>query len=125
MKNKLMIGLWRYMINIPPFLWEKQIARAQQKFRKEIGFMTREHRLVHHFVVRELPLAGAPLSPDFAADKLKMPLNDVKNILDDLEKNMTYLYRNGRGEVVWAYPVTVEKTPHRAVFSSGEELFAA
>jgi len=38
---------------------------------------------------------------------------------------MTFLYRNGREEVVWAYPVTVETTPHRVTLSSGERLYSA
>jgi hypothetical protein len=37
----------------------------------------------------------------------------VKTTLDYLEKRMTFLYRNRDGDVVWAYPVTVDKTPHK------------
>jgi hypothetical protein len=49
----------------------------------------------------------------------------VNAILDDLEKHMTFLFRNQAGEVVWAYPVTVEKTPHRVTFDTGETIYAA
>jgi hypothetical protein len=38
---------------------------------------------------------------------------------------MTFLYRNERGEVTWAYPVTVAQTPHRLTFGSGEQVNAA
>jgi len=38
---------------------------------------------------------------------------------------MTFLFRNKEGEVVWAYPVTVDKTPHHLTFSTGEQLYAA
>ena len=33
MQNKLMTGVWRYMLGVPPFLWEKQIreGRAQSE----------------------------------------------------------------------------------------------
>lgn len=125
MKDKLMLGLWRYMLKVPPVLWEKQISKAKRKFEAENSFMTKEHRLVHHFVVRELPYAGEPLSPEHTADKLTVPITQVKTILDDLEKRMTFLFRNKRGEVVWAYPVTVDKTPHHLTFSTGEQLYAA
>jgi hypothetical protein len=125
MKDKLMLGLWRYMLKVPPFLWEKQISRAKKKFEAENSFMTKEHRLVHHFVVRELPCAGKPLSPEQIADKLTVPITRVKTILNDLEKRMTFLFRNKKGEVVWAYPVTVDKTPHHLTFSTGEQLYAA
>ena len=62
MGEKLMSGFWRYMLMIPPFLWEKQISKARERIRRELGFMSAEHRLVHHSVVRELPRAGNDLS---------------------------------------------------------------
>ncbi|HMK35963.1 MAG TPA: hypothetical protein VK463_12895 [Desulfomonilaceae bacterium] len=125
MKNRIMIGFWRYMINLPPFVWEKEISKAKRKFEAELGFMSDEHRLVHHFVVKELPYAGEPLSPEVVANKVDLPVRRVSAILDDLEKHMTFLFRDNRGNVVWAYPVTVEKTPHHVTFNTGEELYAA
>lgn len=125
MKDKLMLGLWRYMLKVPPFLWEKQISKAKKKFEAENSFMTKEHGLVHHFVVRELTYIGKPLLPEFIANKLNLSISRVKVILDDLEKRLTFLFRNKRGEVVWAYPVTVDKTPHHLTFSTGERLYAA
>jgi len=125
MKNKLMMGLWRYVLNVPSFLWEKQIAMATKKFDKDHRFMTDEHRSVHHFVVKDLPRTGQPMAPEYIAESLSMPADRINTILDDLETHMTFLYRNDRGEVVWAYPVTVEKTPHHVTFNTGETLYAA
>ena len=125
MKNKLMSGLWRHIIPIPPALWKKQISRVKKKMEAEIGFMSGEHRLVHHFVVRELPRAGKPMPPEFIARNLKLPPARVRAILDELEEHMTFLFRNNQGAVVWAYPVTVEKTPHHLTFSTGEQLYSA
>ena len=125
MSNKLMSGFWRYMLMVPPFLWEKQIVKARRRIRAELGFMSAEHRLVHRSVVRELPRAGKPLSPEFVADRLDLPLGRVVSILDDLEHHMTFLFRNGEGAVIWAYPMTVEATPHEVTFSTGERLYAA
>ncbi|MBI4966293.1 MAG: hypothetical protein HY913_23645 [Desulfomonile tiedjei] len=125
MKNKVMIGLWRCMIDLPPSLWGKKVFKTKAKFEGMLGFMSQEHRLVHHFVVRELPYAGQPLSPEFVADKLGLPVNRVNVILNDLQEHMTFLFRNSQGAVVWAYPVTVEKTPHHVTFSTGEQLYAA
>ena len=56
---------------------------------------------------------------------LNMELNCVVSILDELERKLTFLYRDGAGAVVWAYPVTVEQTPHRITFSTGEQIYAA
>ena len=125
MRKKLRLGLWRYIINMPPSLWEKQISKAKRKLQTEYSLLTKEHHSVHHFVVRELPYVGKPLSPELVADKLHIPVDGVRTILDDLEKGMTFLFRNNNGEVVWAYPVTVDKTPHHLSFSTGEELYAA
>jgi len=125
MSKKLKLGLWRYIINVPPSLWEKQISKAKRKLQTEYDFLSKEHHSVHHFVVRELPYVGKPLSPELIADKLGIPMDRVRTILDDLEKGMTFLFRNNNGEVVWAYPVTVDKTPHHISFNTGEELYAA
>ena len=125
MKNKLMMGLWRYILHVPSFLWEKQIGMATIKFEKEHSFMTRAHRRVHHFVVRELPRLGRPIGPGYIAKNLNLSFDQVNTILNDLETHMTFLFRNEHREVVWAYPVTVEKTPHHVTFQTGETLYAA
>ena len=125
MGAKLMAGFWRYMLSIPPFMWEKQISKAKARVRASLGFMTDEHRAVHHCIVRELPKVGEPISPEFIADRLTMPYARVKSIFKDLEKHMTFICRNSEGLAVWAYPVTVEKTPHHVTFSTGEQLYAA
>lgn len=127
MKNRLMLGLWKYMFSVPSFLIDpkKQLERQKMRFEAAMGFMTEDHRRVHHFVVRELPHVGKPLSPKFISGKLSLPEEQVVSVLDDLEKHMTFLFRNKQGEVTWAYPVTVDKTPHHLTFSSGEQVYAA
>ncbi|MFC1889647.1 hypothetical protein ACFL4G_07820 [Thermodesulfobacteriota bacterium] len=125
MQNKLMLGLWQYIIDVPPFLWQKQIQRGKRRFEKENGSLTDEQRRVHHFAVEELPRAGKPLPPESISEGLGIPVDRVISTLEDLEKRMTFLYRNENGAVLWAYPVTVERTPHKIHFSTGERLFAA
>lgn len=125
MSNKLMSGLWKFMLMVPPLLWEKQVDKTRKRIRAELGFMSYEHRLVHHFVVRELPGNGEPMKPETIAKGLNLDLNRVKVIIDDLEKHMTFLVTDAVGSVTWAYPVTVEQTPHRVVFNTGESLYAA
>jgi hypothetical protein len=125
MGNKLLAGVWRYMLGVPPFLWEKQIEKAKNKVKASTRFMSPDHMRVHHFVVKELPLSEGPLAPERVALDLGLPLNRVTDIFRDLEEHLTFLCRNDQGEVVWAYPVTVEKTPHFITFDSGEQLHAA
>jgi hypothetical protein len=87
--------------------------------------MTADHHRVRDFVVRELPRIGTPLPPELIADSLALPMQQVKRLLDELETHMTFLFRNDRGAVVWAYPVTVDPTAHRVTFSTGEQVNAA
>ena len=125
MKNKLMLGLWGHIINVPQFLWKNQIDQAKNKFEKEHGALSEEKRLIHHFVVRELPRNGRPLTPGLISDRLGIPIDLVKDSLDYLEKRLTFLYRNEDEEVVWAYPVTADETPHKITFDTGETIYAA
>jgi hypothetical protein len=125
MRNKLMSGIWRYIIGVPPFLWEKQIEKAAGKAKIATGFMTPEHRLVHHFVVREMPRLGGPIPLQVIAEELALTPERVLEILQELEKRLTFLVMNTNTEVIWAYPVTVEKTPHSITFNTGEQLYAA
>jgi len=125
MGNKLLMGIWRTMVRVPPVLWEKQIQKARGRVRKSTRFMSRDHRRVHHYVVRELPRFGRPIPAEKVARELALSEEHAVDILNDLEKHLTFLYRNEQGQVVWAYPVTVEKTPHRISFDSGERLYAA
>lgn len=125
MPNKLMAGVWRCILRVPPFLWEKQIEREVQEVKRSTGFMSAEHRLVHHYVVRELPRHGRPIPQDLVAQELALAPGRTAEILEDLEKHLTFVYRDNEGRVVWAYPVTVEETPHSLTFDSGERLYAA
>jgi hypothetical protein len=126
MENKLMAGVGDLMVDVPPLLWEKQIeTRAKQTGIQSSRFMSPEHRLVHHFVVRELPHVGGPIPAEMVARELDIPLERTRTILQDLEDHLTFLVKNSQGQVVWAYPVTVEKTPHAIAFKSGERLYAA
>ncbi|MDJ0856552.1 MAG: hypothetical protein QNI88_15190 [Desulfobacterales bacterium] len=125
MANRLMSGFWRLMLSVPPFLWEKQVVRARGRIAAGMGFMTPDHRAVHHYSVRELPRLGGPLPPATIAAELELPERQVASLLADLEARMTFLFRNPAGEVTWAYPVTVETTPHALTFSTGARLYAA
>lgn len=104
---------------------EEQIEREKMRCEASIGFMREDHRRVHSFVVRQLPGPRKPLSPDVIANNTGLGRIHVISIPDDLEKHMTFLFRNKQGNVTWACPVTVERTPHHLTFSSGEQVYAA
>ena len=120
MDKSLLLGIRNLTVPIPRMIWQRQVQGSAH-----LGFMTEEHHRIRNFVVTELPRTGKPLSPEFIAQALKMPLEQVVPILNDLEKHMTFLFRNEKGAVTWAYPVTVDHTPHRLTFNTGEQVNAA
>ena len=125
MNKSLLLGIWRFWLRVPRPIWQQEIARSARASEKSLLFMKDEHHKVRDFVVQELPRLAHPISPKTIAQSLGMELERVVSILDELEKNLTFLFRNEQGEVTWAYPVTVDKTPHRIKFSSGEQIYAA
>ncbi len=110
---------------IPKDLWAQHVQLRAKEIPKVLDFMTEDHHLVRYFVVRELPRIAKPIPPDFIAEKLKLSFSKTTEILNDLEKHLFFLVRNDKGEVLWSYPVTVDKTPHQLTFSSGENINAA
>ena len=120
MDDQLLLGMWRCVLPIPPQIWQRVVQGSA-----DLDFMSADHHRVRNLVVDDLPKEGKPLTPEWISDKLSLSLLDVSKILDELENNMTFLFRNLAGEVTWAYPVTVDQTPHKLLFSSGEQIFAA
>ncbi|HEY5641127.1 MAG TPA: hypothetical protein VIW01_13865 [Dehalococcoidia bacterium] len=125
MTEKLWTGMGRFMVPVPGFIWKRQVRGSTRATAERLGFMSEEHHLVREFAVRELPRAGGPMPPDLIARDLGLSREKVAGILDDLEKNMTFICRNEAGAVEWAYPVTAHETPHEVTFSSGERLYSA
>jgi hypothetical protein len=120
MDESLLMGIGHHTIPIPRWIWQRR-ARGEG----HLSFMTQEHHSIRNFVVTELPRAAVPLPPQVIARALSLSLDKVMSILDDLERHMTFLFRDEQGAVEWAYPVTVADTPHRVTFSTGEKTHAA
>jgi hypothetical protein len=121
----ILLGRGHQITKMPQEAWEAHLSQASQHVDDRHGFMSEDHQRVRYFVVKELPRIGKPLEPEYISQQLNMPLGQTISILDDLEKHLTFLYRNGTGSVSWAYPVTVDKTPHEITFRSGERLYGA
>jgi hypothetical protein len=125
MSEKVLMAHGDRIVELPRKEWEEGVAAVTGHVAAGLAFMTEEHHRVRNFVVRELPRVGSPLTPEFIAGSLTLTVEQVKVILDDLERHMTFLFRNEAGAVTWAYPVTVDPTPHRIRFGTGESLYAA
>ena len=124
-KNNILLGIRGHMIPLPSLLWKAMISRNAKGVEASLGFMSEQHHQIRDFVVRELPFLGKPIAPEYISQQLNLPVDRVNKILEELEKRLTFLFRNEQGAVIWAYPVTVASTPHHVTFSTGEQVQAA
>ena len=125
MAESVLMGQGRLLTHIPRDRWEQQIAKAPKESEELLKFMTDDHHRVRYFVVRQIPQYGKPLPPGKIAEALDLSLSRVIEILNDLEQNLFFLVRNAQGEVLWAFPVTADQTPHRLIADTGERITAA
>ncbi len=125
MNKSLLLSVWKYLVRVPRPVWQGEVSRSAKNGRNRLGFMSPEHHRIRDYVVRELPRCGAPIPPEQISAALGITPARTAAILEALEKGMTFLFRNEKGEVTWAYPVTVDPTPHRITFSTGEQIYAA
>ena len=125
MGDWLRLRVGRHFLPLPAAVWRRMNRRLARRIRAADQRLTDEHRAVQHFAVREIALSGEPLAPEAIAAGTNIPTSDVVAILQDLERKKRFLWRDPRGRVTWAYPVTAEATPHHIAFSTGERLDAA
>lgn len=123
--RRVLLGCKHSMVPVPWALFTLILRRGARKTKAVLGGLDDDHRQVHHFVVKNLPSLARPMPPEFISARLKMEEGRVIEILDELERRLIFLFRPGGRDVVWAYPVTAEPTPHKLTFSSGERLWAA
>jgi hypothetical protein len=125
MGEKILLGRGQQILEIPQATWKLHLAQVPQHAQSRLKFMTAAHHQIRYFVVKELAHRQTPIQPEWISAQLKLPLEQVKLILEELESKLFFLVRNEQGAVAWAYPVTVEPTPHKLSFASGERLYGA
>lgn len=125
MEEKILLGRDQKILEIPQATWKQHLTQIPQHSQSRLSFMTNAHHQIRYFVVKEMANTQKPIEPEFISEKLNMPLELVKPILEELERKLFFLVRNDQGAVAWAFPVTVETTPHKMDFSSGEHLYGA
>ena len=113
------------ILEIPQATWKQRLNQVPQHGKQRLSFMTDEHHRVRNFVVKEIFKQQKPVAPQTISRMLDMPFEQVKLILDELERHLFFLVRDARGAVSWAYPMTVDVTPHRMNFRTGEQLYGA
>jgi hypothetical protein len=125
MEEKILLGRSQQILEIPQATWKEHLTQISQHSQTRLSFMTDAHHRVRYFVVKELADKQKPIEPEFISTTLNMPLAQVTGILEELERKLFFLVRDEQGAVAWAYPVTVETTPHKLNFSTGERLYGA
>lgn len=125
MSETVLIGRGGQIIEMPRALWERDLNQASERCKARLAFMSEEHHRVRYYAVEQIARRGEPLSPSRIAEELDLPPARIAAILEELERNLFFLVRNEDGHVSWAFPVTVDRTPHRLVFSTGERLYGA
>ncbi len=118
-ENHILLGRGRAIIPAPEALWKHHLDQVPAHGRERLAFMTDAHRRVRFLAVRALGERGQPLEPEIISAETSLPLGQVNTILAELERRLFFLVRNEQGAVAWAFPLTVEPTPHRLYFSRG------
>jgi hypothetical protein len=124
MFERVLIGVGRRMVPVPECLFRTMARRDTAKIARRSPLEPDERR-VQHFAVREIPRRRLPIPPQVFAAELELASDEVSRILDELERRMTFLCRRGGDDVVWAYPVTAEETPHQVRIDGGAAFSAA
>jgi len=125
MMDSLRLGLGPLLIPLPGPLWKRRVESQAADAERLLALQPDDHRRVRRFVVAELTRRGRAVEPERIANGVGLPLERVERVLAELEARLLFLYRDDRGAVEWAYPVTAAPTPHRLRFDSGEAIFAA
>jgi hypothetical protein len=126
MTDALLLGFGRQLLPIPAVVWRRALpAVARREARSALAGLSEEHHRVRDFVVREVARTAAPVEPQTIAEALAMPRSRVAAVLDELERGMVFVYREGGEAVVWAYPVTAAETAHELTFADGHRCHAA
>ena len=125
MRETILLGRDKEIHEIPDTMWRQHLAQTPQHGQHRLSFMTEAHHQVRYFVVREMINTQKPIKPEFISEALKLPLEQVKTILEELERKLFFLVQNEQKAVNWAYPVTVETTAHKLIFNSDKRLYAA
>jgi hypothetical protein len=125
LKKKVYLGIWRFMIPLPQALIKRGIGMTADAICRKTIDVSKEERKVHRFVVMTMTETSEPVTSEHIAEKLDMPLDRVKQVVDKLEGMKVFFYRYNSQGINWAYPVTAENVVHKVTFSTGEECRAA
>jgi len=125
LKHKLYVGFRGFMMRIPPWLAAKGSKKDEKGAKANADRLSKEERRVHHFIVMKMAVVKDPITTEVIANELRMPNDQVHEIINKLENLKTFIYRSDGKGINWAYPFSLVNTGFRMTASSGEQFFAA
>jgi hypothetical protein len=125
LKHKLYVGFRGFMMRIPPWLAAKGSKKGEKGAKTNADRLSKEERRVHHFIVMKMAVVKDPITTEVIANELRMPNDQVHEIINKLENLKTFIYRSDGKGINWAYPFSIEDTGFRMTASSGEQFYAA
>jgi Alkylmercury lyase len=123
--QSVLIGRGRDLTTTPIVQWQSAVLSATNKMRNRLDFMTLAHHGVRNFVVSGLARLRRPIPIVEIAANVQLPAPKAEAIVEELERNLFFLVRNGDGDVSWGFPFTAEPTSHELNFSSGQRTYGA
>src|SRR5437763_1409386 len=125
-EETLLLGRGRSLERTSTEMWRTNLAAAPGSMAQRLSFMTADHRRIRNSAVLHLPRnQHRPASIHQLSRLNALEESRVAEVLADLQKNLFFLVADQRGDVTWAFPVTIDRTPHHLTFSSGERLWGA
>ena len=125
MSETILTADGRTIGSMPRDEWEAELRGAPEAIKRRLAFMTPDHHRVRRFAVAELPRRGQAISIGDIASALSLPRERVATIVAELERALFFVVRTQGADVSWAFPVTVDATPHALSFDPGGKCFAA
>jgi len=125
LNHKLYVGFRGFMMRIPPWLAARGSKKGEKRTKANADRLSKEERRVHHFIVMKMAVVKDPITAEVIANELRMPNDQVHEIINKLENLKTFIYRGDGKRINWAYPFSLENTGFRMTASSGEQFFAA
>lgn len=124
MERKVMLGFGEKVVPAPLWLCKAGFQIAGMTMRTIFPrIFSEEHFHVRKFLFMELIRLQKPISCEHIVEKLSIPIDRVRSILNAIAKNQIWIIRNEQGEVTWTYPVTVEETKFKITYSTGEQVW--
>jgi hypothetical protein len=125
MKNELRFKLGSHFLPIPQAIWHREVGKEARGCGQAYGALSSEQQRVRAHIVAALPRHPEGLSATTLSEQLDLPVDRLRGILNELNRGKFFVALDDTNTVTWAYPVTIDATPHQLTFKTGERMTAA